>query len=121
MHWFKEGDRNTNFFHSHVKGKRKGLWIQNIEDKQDNVLNSDQKIGEKAVRIFQNQFKQDSQQQKFEYINCIPRIRTEKDRINMERWPDEAEIRVVVFDLNKIVQVELMGSQVYFFRTVLWG
>lgn len=40
MHWFKEGDRNTKFFHSHVKGKRKGLWIQNIEDEQGNVLNS---------------------------------------------------------------------------------
>lgn len=34
MHWFKEGDRNTKFFHAHVNEKRKNLWIQNIDDNQ---------------------------------------------------------------------------------------
>lgn len=42
-----------------------------------------------------------NQQQNFETLNCIPRILTDEDRSNMERWPDEAEIRAIVFDLNK--------------------
>lgn len=32
MTWFKEGNKNTKFFHDHVKGRRKRLMIHNIED-----------------------------------------------------------------------------------------
>lgn len=53
IYWFKEGDKNTKFFHAHVKDKRKKLWIHNIEDGQVNVLTSDQKISREVVSIFQ--------------------------------------------------------------------
>lgn len=33
MSWFMEENKNTKFFHSYVKGRRKILCIQNIEDK----------------------------------------------------------------------------------------
>lgn len=56
MHWFKKGDRNIKFFHAHVNEKRKKLQIQSIEDNQGGELTTDQEIGAKAIKIFQNQF-----------------------------------------------------------------
>lgn len=40
-------------------------------------------------------------QQNFEALDCIPKILSEEDRNDMEKWPDEAEIRATVFVLNK--------------------
>lgn len=34
--WFKYGDRNTKFFHTHVKGKRKRLQVSRILDNNGN-------------------------------------------------------------------------------------
>lgn len=41
MHWFKEGDRNTKFFHALIKGKRKRLLIYKIQDSQGMDLTSE--------------------------------------------------------------------------------
>lgn len=38
LKWFKDGDRNTNFFHSVVKDRRKRLHISEICDKSGNGL-----------------------------------------------------------------------------------
>lgn len=34
-------------------------------------------------------------------LNNIPKLLTDEDNIEMERWPEEGEIREVVFELNK--------------------
>lgn len=52
MSWFKKRDKNTKKIHAYVKGIRKRLWIQSIEDGQGRRLDSFQAIGEEAVKIF---------------------------------------------------------------------
>ncbi|XP_019256252.1 PREDICTED: uncharacterized protein LOC109234638 [Nicotiana attenuata] len=34
MAWFKDGDRNTKFFHAHVRGRRKKLQLNRIQNRQ---------------------------------------------------------------------------------------
>lgn len=101
MHWFKEGDQNTKFFHSYVKGRRKKLEVHRIEDSQGKLLELPQKIREEAIKIFQDQFTESNNNNNFEYLNMLPVVLNEKDREQMERWPEDNEIREVVFDLNK--------------------
>lgn len=54
-----------------------------------------------AERIFKKQFMKDSLHNNYEPLQCIPIILTEEDRNTTERYPDEAEIRAAIFDLNK--------------------
>lgn len=51
MTWFKEGDWNTKFFHSYVKGRKK-LRITEIKNSQGILLKESQEIGEEAVNAF---------------------------------------------------------------------
>lgn len=52
MKWFIEGEKNTKFFHTYVKGRRRKLSLQKIENDQGKVLEDQQKIREEAVRVF---------------------------------------------------------------------
>jgi len=57
MRWFTDGDRNTRFFHSYVKGRRMKPHIEKITTEQGVILESNQQIGEEAVEIFVEQFR----------------------------------------------------------------
>lgn len=35
MHWFKDGDRNTKFFHAYMNGRRMNLRINEIQNDQN--------------------------------------------------------------------------------------
>ncbi|XP_015169050.1 uncharacterized protein [Solanum tuberosum] len=52
MQWFKEGDKNTKFFHSYVKGRRRKLMIWEIQIEDGEVLQNTNSIGEEAVKVF---------------------------------------------------------------------
>ncbi|XP_009592356.1 uncharacterized protein [Nicotiana tomentosiformis] len=56
MQWFKDGDRNTKFFHAYVRGKRKRLQLSRILDKNDNWLETQEDMAREAVEFFQDQF-----------------------------------------------------------------
>lgn len=71
--------------------------IHSIEDSQGRVLYSDQEIGNKAIRIFQNQFQEINFNQDFGMLDCIPNLISELDSVDMERWPEKEETRLAVF------------------------
>lgn len=99
MYWFKEGDYNTIFFYFYVKGRKKRLDIQQIEDRLGRVSEVSQEISEEAINIFQDQFTKNNNN--FDVLNTIPRLLTIEDREQIEVWPEESKIKQVVFELNK--------------------
>lgn len=52
IRWFNQGDRNTKFFHSYVKGKRRKLYIHEIHDEIGEVLKGNLEIRNAAVFFF---------------------------------------------------------------------
>ncbi|KAH0695148.1 hypothetical protein KY290_021498 [Solanum tuberosum] len=56
MKWFTDGDRNTKFFHSYVKGRRKKLHIAEMTTEQGLTLMSNDEIGGASVAYYKDQF-----------------------------------------------------------------
>ncbi|XP_075086207.1 uncharacterized protein LOC142168930 [Nicotiana tabacum] len=55
IQWFKDGDRNSKFFHAHVRGKRKKLHVSRILDNNDNWIESQEDIAKEVVEFIQAQ------------------------------------------------------------------
>lgn len=54
--WLQDGDKNTKFFHSYVKGRRRKLHIGEIISSQGETLSEENTIGDEAVRFYSQQF-----------------------------------------------------------------
>ncbi|XP_075087582.1 uncharacterized protein LOC107807030 [Nicotiana tabacum] len=53
MSWFAEGDRNTNFFHNHVNGKRQKLQLKRIQNHDGNWIESQERMADASIEFFQ--------------------------------------------------------------------
>lgn len=81
MTQFKDGHRNTKFFHSYVKEKSRKLRIIEITSS----LKESQDIGEETVNAFNEQFKETSTCVYYFMIDCLPNILIEEKRGEMDK------------------------------------
>lgn len=117
MHWFREGDQNSRYFQSYEKGRRKRLDIQKIEDNQGKMMELSLEIRDEAVKFSKPNLQRILTTPDFDTLNLIPRVLIDEDRMEMERWPKEAEIREVVFGLNKDTASGLGGFSGDFYQS----
>ncbi|XP_049386507.1 uncharacterized protein LOC125850697 [Solanum stenotomum] len=73
LQWFKEGDTNSKYFHSIMRGRRRNLFIHEIGH-------------EESIRE--------------EILNCIPRMVTEEQNQTLQQMPNLEELTQVVFSMN---------------------
>lgn len=100
MKWFSDGDRNTIFFHSYVKERRRRLQINEIQDGQEMMLKDAKSIGEEAVKVFKEQFTEGIVNEDQTMLEYIPKIITEEQKEITYRISMEDEVREAVFSLN---------------------
>ncbi|XP_019240850.1 PREDICTED: uncharacterized protein LOC109220840 [Nicotiana attenuata] len=78
MHWFKDGDRNTKLFHAQVRGRRKWLQLNRIQNSEGNWIEQDEEIAVEAVKFYEGQFKETSPPTSFDIINHVPTLLDEE-------------------------------------------
>lgn len=57
--WFKDGDRNTKFFHTQVNGRRRRLQLKRIQNSEGDWLEDKNAMAEEACRFINDQFRAD--------------------------------------------------------------
>ncbi|XP_060194903.1 uncharacterized protein LOC132624090 [Lycium barbarum] len=62
MKWFEEGERNTRYYHSIIRDKRRRLHIHRIKNSKDKWIHSENKIGKSVVRHFKRLFSNQSKE-----------------------------------------------------------
>ncbi|XP_070057236.1 uncharacterized protein [Nicotiana tomentosiformis] len=78
MQWFKDGDRNTKFFHAHLKGKRKRLQESKILYNNGYWIESQEEMTKEAVDFFQAQFTEKRIPTDFDIVNPVPKMVTDE-------------------------------------------
>ncbi|KAH0753205.1 hypothetical protein KY285_006353 [Solanum tuberosum] len=100
MKWFKEGDRNTKFFYAYVKGKMRKLQVVDILTDQRDRISTTQNIGEEAVDVFREKFRENQETTNYDMLEYIPTLINEEQNADMGRMPTEDEVKMVVFTVK---------------------
>nr|XP_016462863.1 PREDICTED: uncharacterized protein LOC107785951 [Nicotiana tabacum] len=100
IQWFKDGDRNSKFFHAHVRGKRKILQVNIILDDNGNWIESQEGMEKEAVDLFQAQFTEQRIPTNFDIIQHVPKMITEKQNERLWAEPTMEEVKEAIFGLN---------------------
>lgn len=100
MTWFKEGDRNTKFFHVQVKGRRKRLQLSRIQNSQGVWIEEVEEIATEAIKFFEEQFTETVVPSSFHIIDHVPNLIDMDQNSNLIRQPTKDEVKATVFGLN---------------------
>ncbi|KAG5601718.1 hypothetical protein H5410_033088, partial [Solanum commersonii] len=98
--WFDNGEGNTRFFHSIVKGRRKRLHLQRIQNRQGVWLEEEEAIVVESIDFYQKQFTQERDATDFPLPRHNPTLINAEENSILCRIPELEEVKNVVFKLN---------------------
>nr|XP_016509752.1 PREDICTED: uncharacterized protein LOC107827175 [Nicotiana tabacum] len=87
MIWFTEGDRNTRFFHNHVKGKRQKLQLKRIQKGDGVWVESQDDMAVAVVEFYQRQFTKEADPTDFTLLENKPAMVTMEQNLELCRYP----------------------------------
>lgn len=100
MNWFKDGDKNTKFFHAQVNGRRKRLQLKRIQNNAGNWLENNADKADEAIRFYQAQFHEESVPTTFGILDYVPSIVDNFQKAQLVQQPTREEVKFAVFGLN---------------------
>ncbi|XP_069150536.1 uncharacterized protein [Solanum lycopersicum] len=100
LHWLKEGDANSKYFHAVIRGKRKRMFIHKIMDEKGGWIQGEDHIARETCDYYKNIFNGSADKINEEHLHCIPRLVTKEQNSVLERIPNEEELRKVVMNMN---------------------
>ncbi|VFQ98285.1 unnamed protein product [Cuscuta campestris] len=115
--WMENGDQNTSFFHSFVKGRMTKLKIRSIKDISGKLIDHEEGIKTAAVEYFSEVFNKHNIFEAQSIQHYIPLTISTEDNHMMSRILDNEEIKKAVWDLNPNSAAGPDGFNGYFFRT----
>nr|XP_033513005.1 uncharacterized protein LOC117277715 [Nicotiana tomentosiformis] len=101
IQWLKDGDKNTKYFHSVLRSRRRRLHIQRIRNHRGRWVQGDDKVTKAAVKYYRKHFNLNLTEGNNNILECIPQIITAHDNTLLTKMPDEEEIKQVVFSMSK--------------------
>ncbi|XP_075100498.1 uncharacterized protein LOC142176491 [Nicotiana tabacum] len=100
MTWFKEGDRNTKLFHAQVRGRRKRLQLNRIQNSGGTWIEEEQEIAEEAIKFYEEQFTKGATPSLFDIVEHVPILINTKQNAELIKQPTKEEVKVAVLELN---------------------
>nr|XP_009803099.1 PREDICTED: uncharacterized protein LOC104248527 [Nicotiana sylvestris] len=100
MLWFKDGDRNTKFFHAQVNGRRKRLKLSRIQNNLGNWIEEDHLIAEEAIKFYKDQFTESAVPNDFYILNHVPSMVDSDQHERLMALPSNEEVKNTVMGLN---------------------
>ncbi|KAH0772311.1 hypothetical protein KY290_016292 [Solanum tuberosum] len=116
LQWFKEGDCNTKYFHSLIRGRRRKLFIHKLIREDGEWMQGDDIIAEAACEHFQELFTGENNLINEGALECIPRLVTEEQNNSLTIMPNLEELKEVIFSMNPNSAAGPDGMNGHFFQ-----
>ncbi|XP_075108927.1 uncharacterized protein LOC142180759 [Nicotiana tabacum] len=100
MTWFKEGDRNTKLFHAQVRGRRKRLQLNRIQNSGGTWIEEEQEIAEETIKFYEEQFTEAATPSLFDIIEHVPNLINTDQNAELIKQPTKEEVKVAVLGLH---------------------
>nr|XP_009792450.1 PREDICTED: uncharacterized protein LOC104239503 [Nicotiana sylvestris] len=100
LQWFKEGDANSRYFHSLIRGRRRKLYIHKIKNEEGEWIQGDENIGKVACEYFHELFSDNDSIIREDLLSIIPTMITNDDNDNLTKDQSMIELKEVVFSMN---------------------
>ncbi|KAG5608465.1 hypothetical protein H5410_019746 [Solanum commersonii] len=101
MEWFKEGERNTKFFHTIVKGRRSRLRVNIIQNEEGEWLEDQEDIAAASMEFYAKQFTRQPANKDYEMLNELPHVVTSDKNEELQRMPMMEEVKSADMGLNR--------------------
>ncbi|XP_075092414.1 uncharacterized protein LOC142172648 [Nicotiana tabacum] len=93
-------DRNTKFFHAQVRGRRKRLQLNRIQNSGGTWIGEEQEITEEAIKFYEEQFTEATTPSSFDIVENVPNLINTKQNAKLIKQPTKEEVKVAVLGLN---------------------
>ncbi|XP_027169591.1 uncharacterized protein LOC113769332 [Coffea eugenioides] len=101
IRWLKEGDANSKLFHAQVKQMRARTYMHRMKDRNGVWIDESAKIEEMTIEYFADILLQSGQVQvDHSLLGVIPWVISEQDNMELQQFPTEEEVKIVVFQMN---------------------
>ncbi|CAM8923331.1 unnamed protein product [Rhodiola kirilowii] len=97
--WYKDGDRNSSFFHASIKARRAQNKI-NLELEDGSIAEDGDVIGLRAAQYFENLFGDPSVPGDIQLTGLVQKVISDEDNARLTITPDLEEIQNNVFSMN---------------------
>ncbi|XP_058776144.1 uncharacterized protein LOC131650452 [Vicia villosa] len=99
MHWFRDGDRNTRFFHQSAMARRKFKQINFLRHEDGTAVTEQQDLSMVAKRYFETLFTATSRNDE-EVLSLFPQVITEDENVKLIRPISQEELYESLCDMH---------------------
>ncbi|XP_015159800.1 uncharacterized protein [Solanum tuberosum] len=96
LQWFREGDYNTKYFHSLIKGRRRRLFIHKLLREDGEWIQGEEDIAKAACDHFQSIFTGENKRINEGTMDCIPRMINQEQNNNRTAMPTIEELKETI-------------------------
>ncbi|XP_059315667.1 uncharacterized protein LOC132066362 [Lycium ferocissimum] len=96
----EEGDTNSKYFYSVIKGRRRRAQIMRIKNAQGIWLENTEDIAQEAVAHFTNIFTQPADSNNIGILDYLDIMVTDQDNEMLQQIPSEEEIKEAIFSMD---------------------
>ena len=74
LHWFKDGDKNSKYFHPIIRGRRRKLFVHKFINEEGEWLHDEEEIAQTSCTYFEEIFTGEDKLINEITLECIPRM-----------------------------------------------
>ncbi|XP_070002997.1 uncharacterized protein [Nicotiana sylvestris] len=100
LHWFKEGDVNSKFFHSMINSRRRRLYLKKIRWRENTWIEGNKEIATEAIHYFESHYSQEDTHGNSDIFSCLYNVINEEDNEFLGAPPTITEVEEVVFSFS---------------------